>query len=123
LHPIGTLNNEELMLKNRDGKKVNIDILIVHYGLLEKMKDNSKLTKERLDRLLFSFPMVVLTSGRGIILMDDKDNRNRYKYIKFISFAVLKEYFKDNSINKIGLTQMLMNLIGIQNNLSGLSYE
>ena len=111
------------MLKNRDGKKVNIDILIVHYGLLEKMKDNSKLTKERLDRLLFSFPMVVLTSGRGIILMDDKDNRNRYKYIKFISFAVLKEYFKDNSINKIGLTQMLMNLIGIQNNLSGLSYE
>jgi len=100
---IGTLNNEELMLKNRDGKKVNIDILIVHYGLLEKMKDNSKLTKERLDRLLFSFPMVVLTSGRGIILMDDKDNRNRYKYIKFISFAVLKEYFKDNTINKIVL--------------------
>lgn len=112
----GAFENEELLL-TQDQKRVNIDILIVHYGLLEKIKDNSKLSEKKLEKLLFSFPMVVLTSGRGIVL-SNKTRKNGH--IKFISFPILKEYFRHNAINKIGLTQMLMNLIGIKNNLSGL---
>lgn len=119
----GEFQNLELLLKQKSDnpiKKVNIDILIVHYGLLEKIRENSKLSAENLKILLSSFPMVVLTSGRGIILNNKTTKRG---HIKFISFPILKEYFRHNAINKLGLTQMLMNLIGIKNNLSGLYYE
>ncbi len=118
----GEFNNDgEFILKEANLKVINIDILIIHYGLLEKIKENSKLSEDKINRVLFSFPLVVLTSGRGIFL--DKNSKNSKGHIKFISFPVLKEYFKNSSINKIGLTQMLMNLIGIQNSLSGLYDE
>jgi len=119
--------NKIIFKDKQSSEKVNIDILIIHYGLIEKIKDNSKLSESELKKLLSSFPMVVLTSGRGIILDSSIENITqsyaKNNYIKFISYPVLKEYFKNNAINKIGLTQMLMNLIGIKNRLSGLYDE
>jgi hypothetical protein len=120
--------DQEFTLRHSSGqeKKIDIDILIIHYGLLEKIQAKSKLSQKQLDKLFFSFPLVVLTSGRGI-LQDNKRAKdklnNSLEHLKFVSFPVLKEYFRHETINKISLTQMLMNLIGIQNQLSGLYDE
>lgn len=87
-----------------------LDVLIVHYGLIEKMKNDLQMTEESFKKLMRSFPMAVITSGRGGIT--EYQNHNAISQYKFLGYSSLQEYFSQKTINKIGLVNSLTSLIG-----------
>lgn len=84
----------------------DIDVLIIHQGVLENFFKNLKSKddyKRFLNSLIVNIPYVFVDSGRGIPpkLPD---------HVKFLPFSLLEEYLMKTRISKYSLSKMLMSL-------------
>lgn len=90
---------------NNDIKENKYDMLIIHQGILDKLKKNgTRIEPEEFVRSIRTeIPLVVITSGRG-------EPENVPKNAKFISYSILESTLVKDYHEKFILTQILMNL-------------
>lgn len=97
-----TPDDEEIdLLWPRDQR--NLDILIIHQGILDKWKQYENYTRFIL-KLKDTVPFVIITSGRGI-------PSNLPKGIKFLPFSGLETCFIGNYFEKLTLIRQVTSLI------------
>ncbi len=96
-------NNDKLKILPQECKKP--DAIIIHQGILDKIKWNDNYQDENifLKELKKEIPIVVVTSGRG-------EPSNLSKYVKFLGFSILEQHIISDPHSKLILTDSLMKL-------------
>lgn len=88
--------------KNNKSEDVEVDVIIIHQGILDKLKINGNV-KEILYQIKEKIPFVVITSGRG-------KPSNIPEGVKFIPFSSIESTLLSKPHHKFILTSTLMNL-------------
>lgn len=93
----------EIDSKNNKKIDINLQFLIIHQGILDKLGETKKEIEDKLDKLKTRIPFIVVTSGRG-------RPENVPDNVKFLPFANLEATMLSKPHSKFILTQLLMNL-------------
>ncbi|MCX7905325.1 MAG: hypothetical protein N2446_01320 [Elusimicrobiales bacterium] len=102
-------NNNDITENNNDitGNKVgnkNLEFLIIHQGILDKLRKNKIEIEEKLTKLKKMIPFIIVTSGRG-------KPANIPTNVKYLPFSNIESTILSKPHNKFILTQLLMKLI------------
>ena len=84
----------------------NIDMVIVHQGVLDVVDAKKKPEFNLLKCLKEYFPWTIVESGRGI-----PPEVQRSRQDKFVSFSVIGNSVRNGRIGKVGLTKTMMELV------------
>jgi radical SAM superfamily enzyme YgiQ (UPF0313 family) len=89
---------------SRNCEECDLDFLIIHQGILDKVCKNKEKAEELIKKLKTKVPFIVVTSGRG-------EPSNIPENVKFLPFANIESTIGIKPHSKFILTQILMNLI------------
>nr|VFJ45869.1 MAG: hypothetical protein BECKDK2373C_GA0170839_10132 [Candidatus Kentron sp. DK] len=94
---VGPQNNDELPRAMED-----IDLVIIHQGILDRVREKFPGTNERLLSTLEECCWVIVESGRGIPPEVQKSSS------KFLPFSLIERAFRGGRVAKLGLTRTVM---------------
>jgi len=97
-------NNNEYQITSSNGE-IELDFLIIHQGILDKLNKTKQEIEEILHELKEKIPFIIVTSGRGT-------PPNIPENVKFLPFSNIESTILTKPHSKFILTQILMNLGG-----------
>jgi radical SAM superfamily enzyme YgiQ (UPF0313 family) len=100
-------DNNEIKITKDNQKECQLDFLIIHQGILDKVCKNKEEAEGLMRKLKLQVPYIVITSGRG-------EPFNIPENVKFLPFANIESTIGTKPHSKFILTQILMILIKIK---------